>query len=63
VKNVIKSTEPEELKNYINRFSSQFKKWKDLKKNRDTLNAIRKTLASDQKGLCPGFLTKILKPL
>jgi uncharacterized protein (TIGR02646 family) len=52
MKNVIKSPEIEELKNYRNRFSSQFKKWKDLKKNRDTLNAIRDTLVSDQKGLC-----------
>jgi uncharacterized protein (TIGR02646 family) len=52
VKNVLKSPEPEELKNYKKRFSSQFKRWNDLKKNKETLNAIRKTLASDQKGLC-----------
>jgi hypothetical protein len=63
MKKVLKSPEPEELKNYRERFSSQFKRWNDLKKNKETLNAIRKTLASDQKGLCPGFLTKILKPL
>jgi uncharacterized protein (TIGR02646 family) len=52
VKNVLKSPEPEELKNYRNRFSSQFKRWNDLKKNKVTLTAIRDTLASDQKGLC-----------
>jgi uncharacterized protein (TIGR02646 family) len=52
VKNVLKSPEPEELKNYKKRFSSQFKRWNDLKKNRETLNAIRDTLVSDQKGLC-----------
>ena len=52
MKNVLKSTEPEELKNYKKRFSSQFKKWKNLKKNQETLNPIRDTLASDQKGLC-----------
>jgi uncharacterized protein (TIGR02646 family) len=52
VKNVLKSQEPEELKNYKKRFSSQFKRWNDLKKNKETLNAIRDTLASDQKGLC-----------
>ena len=49
MKNVLKSLEPEELKNYKNRFSSQFKRWNDLKKNQVTLNAIRDTLASDQK--------------
>ena len=52
MKKVLKSPEPEELKNYRERFSSQFKRWNDLKKNKETLNAIRKTLASDQKGLC-----------
>ncbi|MFN6198745.1 MAG: retron system putative HNH endonuclease [Aphanizomenon sp.] len=52
MKNVLKSPEPEELKNYRNRFSSQFKRWNDLKKNKVTLTAIRDTLASDQKGLC-----------
>jgi uncharacterized protein (TIGR02646 family) len=52
VKNVLKSPEPEELKNYKKRFSSQFKRWNDLKKNRETLNAIRDTLVSDQKGIC-----------
>lgn len=52
MKNVLKSPEPEELKNYKKRFSSQFKRWNDLKKNRETLNAIRDTLVSDQKGIC-----------
>jgi uncharacterized protein (TIGR02646 family) len=52
VKKVLKSPEPEELKNYRNRFSSQFKRWNDLKKNKETLNAIRDKLSSDQKGLC-----------
>lgn len=52
MKKVLKSPEIEELKNYRERFSSQFKRWNDLKKNKETLNAIRKTLASDQKGLC-----------
>jgi uncharacterized protein (TIGR02646 family) len=52
VKNVLKSPEPEELKNYKKRFSSQFKRWNDLKKNKETLNAIRDKLSSDQKGLC-----------
>ncbi|MDB9449000.1 retron system putative HNH endonuclease [Dolichospermum circinale] len=49
---MLKSPEPEELKNYRNRFSSQFKRWNDLKKNKETLNAIRDKLSSDQKGLC-----------
>jgi ABC-type phosphate transport system substrate-binding protein len=53
VKNVLKSPEPEELKNYKKRFSSQFKKWNDLKKNKETFNAIRDTLASDQSGTTP----------
>ena len=52
MKNVLKSPEPEELKNYKKRYSSQFKKWNDLKKNKETLNAIRDKLSSDQKGLC-----------
>ena len=52
MKNVLKSPEPEELKNYKKRFSSQFKRWNDLKKNKETLNAIRDTLVSDQKGIC-----------
>ena len=52
MKNVLKSPEPEELKKYKGRFSSQFKRWNDLKKNKETLNAIRDKLSSDQKGLC-----------
>jgi uncharacterized protein (TIGR02646 family) len=63
VKNVLKSPEPEELKNYRERYSSQFRRWtgkkskngkkeKGLTNNSETLNAIRDTLASDQKGLC-----------
>jgi uncharacterized protein (TIGR02646 family) len=52
MKNVHKSSEPEELKRYKERFSSQFKKWTDLKKNKNTFNAIRNTLVADQKGLC-----------
>ncbi|MEA5618018.1 retron system putative HNH endonuclease [Cronbergia sp. UHCC 0137] len=52
MKNVLKSLEPEELKKYKTRFSSQFKRWSDLKSNRDTFNAVRNTLSSDQKGLC-----------
>ena len=52
MKKVLKSPEPEELKNYRNRFASQFKRWNDLKKNKETLNAIRDKLSSDQKGLC-----------
>jgi uncharacterized protein (TIGR02646 family) len=52
VKNVRKSPEPEDLKNYKERFSYQFKRWSDLKSNRTTLNAVRDTLISDQKGLC-----------
>ena len=52
MKNVLKSPEPEKLKNYRERFSSQFKRWKNLKRNKEILNAIRDTLVSDQKGLC-----------
>ncbi|OBQ34135.1 MAG: hypothetical protein AN485_16880 [Anabaena sp. MDT14b] len=52
MKNVLKSPPPEELEKYKLRYSSQFKRWNDLKKNKETLNAIRDTLASDQKGLC-----------
>jgi uncharacterized protein (TIGR02646 family) len=32
--------------------SSRFSKWKDVKGNRETYDAIRTTLLSDQKGLC-----------
>lgn len=51
MKNVRKSPEPEELKNYKKRYSSQFKRYADLKKNR-AFEKVRTTLASDQKGLC-----------
>lgn len=51
MKNVLKSPEPEELKNYKKRYSSQFKRYADLKKNR-AFEKVRDTLASDQKGLC-----------
>lgn len=47
-----KSPEIEELKKYKNQYSSQFRRWKQLKKNKDTFDSIRDTLASDQKGLC-----------
>lgn len=54
MKNVRKSPEPEELKKYKNRFSltQKMMRWSDLKKNRETLNAIRQTLISDQRGIC-----------
>lgn len=52
MKNVFKSPEPEELKNYKKRYSTQFKRWSNVKKNRDTLTAIRSILISDQKGVC-----------
>ncbi|WP_071190365.1 retron system putative HNH endonuclease [Trichormus sp. NMC-1] len=52
MKNVCKSPEPEELQKYKTRFSLQVKRWSDVKSNRITFNAIRDTLASDQKGLC-----------
>ena len=52
MKNVRKSPEIEELKKYKNQYSSQFRRWKQLKKNKDTFDSIRDTLASDQKGLC-----------
>ncbi|MFM2064781.1 MAG: hypothetical protein RLZZ507_4452 [Cyanobacteriota bacterium] len=51
MKNVRKSPEPEELKNYKKRYSSQFKRYADLKKNR-AFEKVRDTLISDQKGLC-----------
>jgi uncharacterized protein (TIGR02646 family) len=51
MKKVLKSPEPEELKNYKKRYSSQFKRYADLKKNR-AFEKVRDTLASDQKGLC-----------
>jgi uncharacterized protein (TIGR02646 family) len=52
MKRVLKSTEPPELEKYKQRYSSQFRKWKDLKKNTETYNAVRNTLVKDQKGLC-----------
>lgn len=52
MKNVLKSLEPEELKKYKLRYSSQFKRWSDVKSNRITFNAVRETLAADQKGIC-----------
>ncbi len=51
MKKVLKSPEPVELKNYKKRYSSQFKRYADLKKNR-AFEKVRDTLASDQKGLC-----------
>ncbi len=58
MKRVLKSPEPSELKNYNERSnqkmqsSPRFTKWKDVKSNRETYDAIRNTLLSDQKGLC-----------
>ncbi len=52
MKNVLKSSEPKELNNYKERYSTQFKKWNNVKSNRGTLTAIRSTLISDQKGIC-----------
>jgi uncharacterized protein (TIGR02646 family) len=52
MKNICKSFEPIELKDYKERFSSQFRRWNDLKKKKKTLRAIRHTLEKDQKGLC-----------
>ncbi|MEE3718545.1 retron system putative HNH endonuclease [Tumidithrix elongata RA019] len=52
MKNVLKSSEPEELQNYKKRYSTQFRRWNNLKQSRDTLTSIRSTLISDQKGLC-----------
>lgn len=52
MKNICKSLEPTELKDYKERFSSQFRRWNDLKKKQKTLKAIRHTLEKDQKGLC-----------
>ena len=52
MKRVLKSTEPPELEKYKQRYSTQFRKWKDSKKNTETYNAVRNTLVKDQKGLC-----------
>ena len=58
MKKVLKSPEPPELTNYKERSnqkmqsSPRFTKWKDVKGNRATYDAIRNTLLSDQKGLC-----------
>ncbi len=52
MKHVRKSPEPPELAQYRERFKTQFKRWSDLKSNRKTYNAIRTTLAADQKGIC-----------
>ena len=51
MKNVLKSPPPEELEKYKLRYSSQFKRWNDLKSNR-AFNVVRDTLFADQKGLC-----------
>jgi hypothetical protein len=54
MKKVLKSPEPSELKNYKERSdqkmqsSSRFSKWKDVTGNRETYDAIRTTLLSDQ---------------
>ncbi len=52
MRKVLKSVEPQELLTYKQRFSKQFIRWDKVKKNKETLNAIRNVLASDQKGLC-----------
>ena len=52
MKRVLKSAEPPELEEYKKRYSKQFRKWKDLKKNAETHNTVRETLVKDQKGLC-----------
>jgi len=54
MKKVLKSPEPEELRNYRNRYESQIKtpkQWKDLKKTR-VKNIIQGQLITDQKGIC-----------
>lgn len=52
MKNVLKSPEPDELKNYKRRFSSQFSRWANLQQNKKAYNSTRNTLVSDQKWLC-----------
>jgi uncharacterized protein (TIGR02646 family) len=52
MKNIYKSPEPKELEKYRERFSKEFRRWNDLKKNKKTLIAIRDNLEKDQKGLC-----------
>ncbi len=52
MKRVLKSTEQPKLEEYKKRYSSQFRKWEDLKKNAKTHGAVCKTLVTDQKGLC-----------
>lgn len=54
MKKVLKSPEPEELRNYRNRYESQIKtpkQWKDLKKTR-VKNIIQGQLITDQRGVC-----------
>jgi uncharacterized protein (TIGR02646 family) len=51
MKNVLKSSEPDELKKYKNKNASQFKRWKNFKRN-GPYNSLRETLVIDQKGLC-----------
>lgn len=51
MKNVFKSPEPEDLKNYKNKNASQFRSWKNFKRT-GNYNSVRETLVMDQKGLC-----------
>ncbi len=54
MKKVIKSPEPEDLRNYRNRYEALIKtpkQWKDLKKTR-VKNIIQGQLITDQKGIC-----------
>ena len=73
MKKVLKSPEPEELKNYREQYYSQFRRWtgrkskngkkkeKGLTSDSKTLNAIRDTLFADQKGLCAYCEMKLQK--
>ena len=58
MKNILKSPELEELKNYKkpdelkkNKNAPEFKRWKHFKRN-GPYNSVRETLVRDQKGLC-----------
>lgn len=58
-RNVLRFLEPEEPKNYKLRYSSEFKRWHNLKRNRMIFNAVRETLVADQKGFCAYYEVSI----
>jgi uncharacterized protein (TIGR02646 family) len=51
MKNVFKSSEPEEIQKYKKKNAAESNKWKSFRRT-GSYNSVRETLIKDQKGLC-----------